>query len=191
MSKHLYLSLLATTAAFTLAATLQAAPTVSGETKQWHKVTLTFDGPESSESATPNPFTDYRLDVAFSCEGESIVVPGYFAADGDAANTSADAGNKWRVHFSPNVRGKWKWQASFKKGTDVAMADDSSGTESGGYFDGETGSFTITASDKQAPRYASARHTQTNQFALSCDHRQWSGVSKGGGRCTGEFPGLR
>ena len=37
---------------------------ISGKLAKWHKVSLTFDGPETSERATPNPFTDYRLDVA-------------------------------------------------------------------------------------------------------------------------------
>lgn len=75
---------------------------ITGELKQWHKVTLTFDGPVASETAEPNPFLDYRLNVTFTHEGgaKSYLVPGYFAADGDAANTSADSGNKWRVHFA-------------------------------------------------------------------------------------------
>jgi hypothetical protein len=33
------------------------AAEISGEPKQWHKVTLTFDGPETSEQANPNPST--------------------------------------------------------------------------------------------------------------------------------------
>ena len=41
-------------------------PEITGELKTWHKVTLTFDGPESSELATPNPFTDYRINYDFS-----------------------------------------------------------------------------------------------------------------------------
>ena len=42
-----------------------SAATISGELKQWHKVTLDFEGPASSETADPNPFMDYRLDVTF------------------------------------------------------------------------------------------------------------------------------
>ncbi len=35
---------------------------ISGELKQWHKVTLTLDGPFAHEKDNkPNPFTDYRL----------------------------------------------------------------------------------------------------------------------------------
>ncbi len=29
---------------------------ISGQSKKWHKVTLTFDGPDTSEKADPNPF---------------------------------------------------------------------------------------------------------------------------------------
>ncbi len=66
--------------------------TISGELAQWHKVTLTIDGPFAHErDSAPNPFTDYRLTVAFTHEsgGPSYNVPGYFAADGDAAASSA------------------------------------------------------------------------------------------------------
>ncbi|MHC4287925.1 MAG: DUF5060 domain-containing protein, partial [Planctomycetota bacterium] len=55
---------------------------VDGELKVWHKVTLSFDGPQTSETATPNPFTDYRLDVTFTGpSGQQYMVPGYYAAD--------------------------------------------------------------------------------------------------------------
>ena len=36
---------------------------VTGEIKVWHTITFTFDGHETSEYDTINPFTDYRLDV--------------------------------------------------------------------------------------------------------------------------------
>ena len=74
-----------------------AAAVVSGELRQWHKVTLTSNGPQATETDTsPNPFTDYRMTVVFTHESGAprYEVPGYFAADGDAANTSASAGNK-------------------------------------------------------------------------------------------------
>src|SRR5262245_17221790 len=97
------------------------AVTVNGELKQWHKVTLTLDGPfaherdggrgggfpaaekrqdepgrlESRPSGRhPNPFTDLAFKVTFTHENGSprYVVPGYFAGDGNAANTSAEFG---------------------------------------------------------------------------------------------------
>jgi len=84
------------------------AGTVTGELKMWHKVTVTFDGPDTSERADPNPFMYYRLNVTFSNGDKSFVVPGYYAVDGNAANSSADSGNKWRGHLSPNNTGGWK-----------------------------------------------------------------------------------
>jgi hypothetical protein len=86
-----------------------AAPAVSGELKQWHKVTLTLDGPQAQETDNDtNPFTDYRMDVTFTHESgaPSYKVPGYFAADGNAGETSASSGNKWRAHLAPDKTGK-------------------------------------------------------------------------------------
>ena len=39
---------------------------ISGEQKKWHTVTLTFDGPECSETDDYNPFFNYRLNVTFN-----------------------------------------------------------------------------------------------------------------------------
>ncbi len=123
---------------------------VHGEAKMWHKLTLDFTGPETSESATPNPFTDYRLNVTFTHvpSGRSFLVPGYYAADGNAANTSADAGHVWRAHFAPDAIGEWSWTASFRSGANVAVSNDPAAGASAGYFDEAHGSFIIQASDK-------------------------------------------
>jgi len=128
---------------------------MSGELKKWHTVTLTFDGPETSETATPNPFLDYRLNVTFMHEdtGGSYLVLGYFAADGDAANTGADSGNQWRVHFSPDRTGQWQWAASFRKGTKIAVSDNTGAGKPAGFMDGATGTFKIAPSDKVLPDF--------------------------------------
>ena len=125
----------------------QAAYQISGEQKKWHNVTLTFDGPSLTEGGSPNPFTDYRLNVTFTKGTRNIVVPGYFAADGDAANTGASSGTKWRVHFMPDEEGTWTFTASFRTGTDIAI-NDSPTAGSATSFDGETNSFSVAASDK-------------------------------------------
>jgi len=125
----------------------------SDEYQQWHKVTLTLDGPETSETATPNPFTDYRLDVIFTHGDQRYVVPGYFAADGSAAQSSANSGSKWLVHFSPPYTGKWTWKASFRQGNQVAVADEGDAGEPGGFCDGAGGDFSVIASDKKAPDF--------------------------------------
>lgn len=119
----------------------------TGERRQWHPLTITFDGPYADEGDLPNPFSDYRLDVTFTDGEFTYVAPGYFAADGNAAESGATAGNKWRVHFAAPTTGGWSFQASFRKGPDVA-ADESPGAGVAAAFDGSTGTFSITPSDK-------------------------------------------
>lgn len=96
---------------------------VTGELKQWHKVTVTLNGPFAHEQDTaPNPFVDYRMTVQFRhADGTVYEVPGYFAADGDAANSSANSGNRWRAHFSPDRVGKWTFTVSFLRGKSAAI----------------------------------------------------------------------
>jgi len=118
-------------------------------------VTITFDGPATSESAEPNPFLSYRLDVTFSNQagGASYVVPGYFAGDGNAGQTGAEAGNRWRVHFTPDRAGVWTYRASFRTGAHIALSSDlNAGTPVA--FDGATGSFAIGALDSTAGGFA-------------------------------------
>ena len=123
---------------------------IPGELKRWHKITVDFQGPMTSETATPNPFTDYRLNVTFThtASGKTFLVPGYYAADGDAANTSASAGDVWRVHFAPDEVGAWTFTASFRTGADVATDDAADAGQSAGYFDGEGGGFLVDPTDK-------------------------------------------
>jgi hypothetical protein len=94
---------------------------VSGALKKWQPVTITFDGPEASETVGQNPFLDYSVHVIFSKGERSIRVPGYFAADGKAAETGAASGNKWRVHFVPDEEGAWNYVASFRWAPNVAI----------------------------------------------------------------------
>lgn len=123
---------------------------ISGELKQWHQVTLTLDGPLASEAdEAPNPFTDYRLTVTFCHESGTprYAVPGYFAADGDAANSSARAGTKWRAHLSPDKPGRWTYQVAFVRGPLVAVEASAAGQPVAA-CDGRNGSFEIAPSDK-------------------------------------------
>ncbi|MEQ8681146.1 MAG: DUF5060 domain-containing protein [Cyclobacteriaceae bacterium] len=121
---------------------------ITGELKKWHKVSLVFEGPETSELDENNPFLNYRLDVTFSNGNEQYVVPGYYAADGNAAETSADSGNQWVVNFTPNETGEWSYIVSFKQGANIAIADDPSTFSSAEFMDGLTGSFVVIESDK-------------------------------------------
>jgi len=122
---------------------------ITGELKKWHKITLSFDGPAYSETSTPtNPFLDFKFDITFTKGSKSYVVPGYFAADGNAAETSADSGNVWRVHFAPDEIGEWTYKARFYIGKNVAVANAFIGVDSLPPIHGKTGSFIIAASDK-------------------------------------------
>ena len=78
---------------------------------------------------------------------EKFVIPGYFAADGNAGNTSAEAGNNWKVHFTPDQTGEWNYQVDFKKGKWAAIRT-SEKLKSAEFMDGASGNFTITESDK-------------------------------------------
>src|SRR5688572_12642260 len=103
---------------------------ISGELRQWHKVTLTLSGPQADElSSAPNPFTDYRMTVTFSHESGTPTyrVPGYFAGDGEAGNSSATSGNKWRAHLAPDKTGRWTYRIAFVSGNGVALAAASAG----------------------------------------------------------------
>ncbi len=122
--------------------------TISGELKRWHKVTLTLAGPYAHERDTdPNPFTDYEFTVEFRHESGQPVyrVPGYFAADGQAAETSAEAGNCWRAHLAPDKTGVWTYRISFLKGKHAAIGGKG---EPLAPYHGKTGQFTVTETDK-------------------------------------------
>ena len=67
----------------------QDSAKISGELKKWHKVTLTFTGPDTNEKAQPNPFLNYRLNVMFRKGKKQYIVPGYYAADGNAGQSSS------------------------------------------------------------------------------------------------------
>jgi len=121
---------------------------ITGELKQWHKVTLTLDGPYAHElDNAPNPFTDCNLTVTFTHESGAprYKVPGHFAADGHAGETSAEAGTKWRAHLAPDKPGAWTYAVSFTRGKHAAL-------DGGGApvrpFDGRSGGFTISETDK-------------------------------------------
>jgi len=151
---HLALILLILFLVPSLHAISQSGNSVSttGDLMQWHKVTLTFEGPESAESSPANPFLDYRLNVTFTKGNKSVVVPGFYAADGDAGNSGSDSGNKWRCHFSPSEKGEWTWNASFRKARNIAVNEQPMAGEACG-FDGEKGSFNIASSNKFAPDF--------------------------------------
>jgi hypothetical protein len=127
----------------------QGTVAISGELKQWHKVTLTLDGPYAHElDNQPNPFTDCNLTVTFTHESgaPSYKVPGYFAADGNAGETSAESGTKWCAHLAPDKAGKWNYAVRFTRGKHAALDDGGAAVSP---FDGVSGSFKIAKTDKK------------------------------------------
>lgn len=122
---------------------------ITGEQRAWHKITLDFKG-EAVFSERPATFRDYRLDVTFteSSTGRKLVVPGYFAADGDAADTGATSGNVWRVNFTPPSAGEWTYAASFRTGADVAASASLTAGKPYGDIHGQSGVLSIAETDK-------------------------------------------
>lgn len=146
----LFLTLLAPTAAVQA----QQGPLQPTTATVWQPLTLDFEGPFSSEDGVPNPFLDYRLDVTFRHDGSGLEerVPGYFAADGQAAETGATAGTIWRVRFSPPAAGLWTWTVSFVVDAEVAVSDDLADGQPVA-FHGASGSFLAAPADIFAPGF--------------------------------------
>lgn len=133
------------------AATLQGAASIElrGPLMQWHGLSLELSGPGASEAdSEPNPFTDYRFEVQFQHESglPDYRVPGYFAADGRAGDTGADAGRVWRAHLSPDKTGTWSYRVSFVGGPEVAISGQSGAPVAP--YDGMQGEFEVLPSDK-------------------------------------------
>lgn len=125
---------------------------ISGELLTWHKITLTIPGPETAEYGQVNPFLDYRLEVTFTQGDQTLTVPGFYAADGNAAETSSQTGNVWMVRFRPGKPGSWNYQVRFLEGENIAVATDPT------YgrpvrADGQSGSFTIGETNKEIPDF--------------------------------------
>jgi hypothetical protein len=168
-------------AAVTMAAAQRPGDAVtysmSGSFQQWDKLTLSLDGPQADESSdAPNPFMDYRMDVTFAHESGNPTyrVPGYFAADGRAANSSATSGRTWRAHLAPDKPGRWTYRVSFVSGKAVAVSATPDGRPVAP-FDRLSGSFEIRASDKRAPDFRARgrlRYVGTHylQFAGTGEH---------------------
>lgn len=123
------------------------AQKIEGPLKKWHKITLSFEGDELSESDEENPFLNYRLNVIFKHKKKTMVIPGFFAADGNAAETSAKYGKVWQVRFMPDEVGEWSYEVSFRKGENIAVSDDFYAGKPVS-FNGTKGSFTVTEADK-------------------------------------------
>lgn len=118
------------------------------EHQMYHMVTLSFDGPETSEKADENPFLNYRLAVNFKSDDGEYTIRGFYAADGNAAESSAEAGNVWQVRFTPDKVGKWSYSAQFHYGDSIALSDDIGDSKSIELANA-SGEFMVVPSDKK------------------------------------------
>lgn len=137
--------------------------------KQWHTVTLNFNGPDTSETAQDNPYLNYRLTVVFEHGETQYTVRGYYAADGRAHETGADAGAVWQVKFTPPVQGAWSYSASLQKGNDIAL------TEAGGQavpLSNAEGTFSVIGSDKEAPDFRALGYLTVKDSYFYFPHKQ-------------------
>jgi len=106
-----------------------------------------------SETGTPNPFLDRRLNITFTTPGnDTFVVPGFFAGDGSGPTSTSNSGEIFRVRFTPTEAGMWSWSVSFREGNEVAIdLDPAAGTPGPG--DGLSGSFMVDPPDANAPGF--------------------------------------
>lgn len=149
---------------------------IEGNLKKWHKVTLKFEGEELHENDADNPFLNYRLNVIFKNNGRIFTVPGFFAADGNAAETSASSGKIWKVRFMPDAAGEWEYEVFFRHGKNIALSDDIYEGEAVG-FHGIKGTFNIGESTDETSVFRQkgrlvyngtsyVTHTETNEAFL-------------------------
>lgn len=117
---------------------------------QYQSFKMNFELQETSETARVNPFTDYRLNVIFSHQEKEYVVPGFYAADGNAANTNAEKGGIWRVIFTPPFTGDWSYKVCFKKGKNIAINEDTYAGTPVAKHHGKSGNFTVKRAPKKA-----------------------------------------
>jgi len=122
---------------------LMAQVNLHGDARVWHRLSLDITGPQVKEEASS--FRDFRVDVTFTHlkSKRSLIIPAYFAADGNAAHSGADSGNIWRVNFTADRAGEWQWHVSFRRGKDVAVAGNLNAGISYVPYDGKSGSFIV------------------------------------------------
>ncbi|CAM3577850.1 kelch repeat-containing protein [Zobellia roscoffensis] len=116
--------------------------------KQWHTVELNFEGPKTSEDAADNPFLNYLLQVEFKNEETNYTIRGFYAADGNASESSADQGNIWSVRFTPEELGDWTYSAVLYHQDNIALKNDVATAEKIS-ISNATGGFKVVASDKE------------------------------------------
>ncbi len=79
-----------------------------GSYAKWSKIELPFTGPQPNGLGEPNPFA-VQFDVQFtSPTGVKFEVPGFYDGNGQGGLD----GNVWKVRFSADETGDWKFKTS-------------------------------------------------------------------------------
>jgi hypothetical protein len=141
---------------------------------QWHTVSLDFEGPQTSEEADENPFLNYRLTVEFSNKESKQIIRGFYAADGNAAETSAKKGAIWQMRFNPEKTGDWTYKATLRKGKNIALSTVLNEGESV-EISNSTGKFIVVPSDKDGEDFRSKGRiiAHEGQFVFKESQKNW------------------
>ncbi|MFY0654581.1 MAG: DUF5060 domain-containing protein [Cyclobacteriaceae bacterium] len=124
----------------------------------YHTFTLDFEGPQTAESAEDNPFLNYKLVVEFNNADTKYSVRGFYAADGNAAESSSDAGNIWRVRFTPDKLGEWNYKVRLFHGDSIAISNNANSEVM--QIPNPTGKFLVIPSDKQGSDFRAKGHLE-------------------------------
>ncbi len=117
--------------------------------KKNETITLSFYGPQTSENDSVNPFLNYLLLVGFNNMESETMVRGFYAADGNAANTGSDSGAVWQVRFIPEVLGEYTYSAKLYKGDSIAITNNIENAEQI-KLTNSNGTFVVVDSEKTA-----------------------------------------
>ncbi|WP_341227907.1 DUF5060 domain-containing protein [uncultured Arcticibacterium sp.] len=141
---------------------------------KFNTVTLAFEGPQTSESAADNPFLNYRLLVEFKHNEGNQIIRGFYAADGNAAETSEDAGAIWNVRFTPDKIGDWTYRASLEKGENIALSNDEN-TGAAVSITNSEGKFIVVPSDKDEADFRAKGRLVASEgfFKFSDTNKYW------------------
>ena len=145
--------------------------------KLLHTKTLAFSCLQTSEDAALNPFTDHRLDVTFEHveSKRKFTVRGFYAADGNAANTSATSGNVWQARFTADRIGSWTYNATFRMGAEIAIDD----TKNAGEkipIENSSGKFNVTETKSDGTDFRNQQGriiVKNGRFAFEGTDKYW------------------
>ena len=138
---------------------------------QGQLIVLSFEGPATSEQAEVNPFLHYRLTGHFTHGDTTYAVPGFYAADGQADKTGADAGSVWQVRFVPDAPGEWTYRVALQRGDSLTIRSSEQAGESVALDDAE-GRFQVAPADEAVRgrlRYVGERYfrfTDNEEYLL-------------------------